>query len=620
MDLKTLTEFLNTSTDLFYSRNLVTNKYEFISNSVLDIIGFTPDEFVNMSVKNVINLIHPDDREKITNIVIQFVSDHDLNARCSLEYRIKHKNGHYLWVNENISKIVNEYNEPTHMVGNLRNVTKQKNTELKLNHQNALLDAIIHNTSGSLWSVNRDFELIQFNPKFRDDIKKAFNKDVEMGMNVLDGVSDLEYKEWKRYYERAISGESFVFERRRKYGDANSWYEYHFSPVKLKTGNIDGATVQAYDITERKQAEKTIIESEARFKQYTRSSPVGIYTTDLNGDCNFANTRWLDMAGMTFEEAKGKGWINGLHPDDRESISRKWYKAVKSDGKWGFEYRFMNKKRKITWVYGMAVKIEDIEGKTIGYLGTNININEIKKAQEKLQQTNQRLEELNATKDKLFSVIAHDLKSPFSSILGFSELLVKHIETKQYDKIEKFGYIIFNESKNSFALLNNLLDWSRTQTGGILFEPSNFNLHDLIKDVITLLEVTANQKQITIVYATKDKHGLFADKNMIYTLIRNMISNAIKFTQPGGKIIISVKKQKKLSRITIKDTGIGISEEKIKSLFKLDGSHSSLGTNNEKGTGLGLILCKDFIDKHKGKINVESEPGKGSTFIVEIPQ
>ncbi len=267
----------------------------------------------------------------------------------------------------------------------------------------------------------------------------------------------------------------------------------------------------------------------------------------------------------------------------------------------------------------MAVELYDQNGKVSGYLGTNININQIKKAEQLLQFNKQKLEELNATKDKLFSIIAHDLKSPFSTVIGFSELLIKHTQNKQYDKVERFSQIILQESKNSMELLSNLLEWSRSQTDTLHFEPSEFNICDLIQEVIDLFQVTATQKQITITVSKKDQIKYFADKNMIYTVLRNLISNAIKFTNSGGEILIKTIQDKDANIICVSDSGVGISQENIKKLFKLKETHSTKGTNDEKGSGLGLILCKDFIEKHEGKIWVESKEGKGSSFYFSIP-
>ncbi|HAF28763.1 MAG TPA: hypothetical protein DCG75_06915 [Bacteroidales bacterium] len=615
-----LIELLITSTDVFYSRNLKNNKYDYMSKSIIDVLGYPSEDFVNFPIEFVIDLIFPEDKQKICKFFTEFLNYNAKKVKkYSIEYRIKHKNGNYVWVSENISMIRDIKNKPSHMVGNLRDITTRKKTEQEILNNQALLNSIIENTSGSLWSIDNNYNFIQGNSVFKKEIKKAFNKVYEEGVSILSDILRKDYKEWKGYYDRALQGETFTIELKRKVGKPDSWFEYHFTPIISKDNNIIGATVISYDITDRKKQEVILQESEEKFKQYTQNSPVGIYTTDLNGDYTYANEMWLEMAGMRLHEALGKGWINALHAEDKKTISDKWYKSVKSKGKWGYEYRFKNKKDKETWVYGMAVELYDQNGKVSGYLGTNININQIKKAEQLLQFNKQKLEELNATKDKLFSIIAHDLKSPFSTVIGFSELLIKHTQNKQYDKVERFSQIILQESKNSMELLSNLLEWSRSQTDTLHFEPSEFNICDLIQEVIDLFQVTATQKQITITVSKKDQIKYFADKNMIYTVLRNLISNAIKFTNSGGEILIKTIQDKDANIICVSDSGVGISQENIKKLFKLKETHSTKGTNDEKGSGLGLILCKDFIEKHEGKIWVESKEGKGSSFYFSIP-
>ncbi|MBE9467454.1 MAG: HAMP domain-containing histidine kinase [Bacteroidetes bacterium] len=231
----------------------------------------------------------------------------------------------------------------------------------------------------------------------------------------------------------------------------------------------------------------------------------------------------------------------------------------------------------------------------------------------------QSLVELNATKDKFFSIIAHDLKIPFNSILGFSEILHTEIINKNYDDIEKYSRIIQTTSNNAFNLLQNLLEWSRSQTGKIDFHPEYFLLSELVDSVIDLLENVAEKKGVAIIKVISFDLKVYADRHMIETVIRNLISNSIKYTTKGGDITISANALTENIQISISDTGVGIPPEKAENIFQITNNSSTLGTNNEKGTGLGLILCKEFIDEHNGKIWVNSEIEKGSTFYFTIP-
>lgn len=235
-----------------------------------------------------------------------------------------------------------------------------------------------------------------------------------------------------------------------------------------------------------------------------------------------------------------------------------------------------------------------------------------------LEKNKAELSELNATKDKFFSIIAHDLKSPFNSILGLSNILIDQIRNKDYYEIERYADIIHNSSKRAINLLMNLMEWSQSQTGRIEFSPIKFDLTKFIYDNTLLFDEIANQKNIKIKRKILSRARVFADKDMISTILRNLISNAIKFTKTGGEISIIVKEKKDKYLISIKDNGIGIPKEGIDDLFKIDKSYSTPGTANEAGTGLGLILCNEFINKHNEEIWIDSKEGEGTTISFSL--
>ena len=261
----------------------------------------------------------------------------------------------------------------------------------------------------------------------------------------------------------------------------------------------------------------------------------------------------------------------------------------------------------------------DINGTITSLNGIIQDITERKAAEAEILRINNDLKESNASKDKFFSIIAHDLKSPFNTILGFSELLVEMVNEKNYQGVEKYANFIMQSSERAMELLMNLLDWARSQTDRMEFIPDYFDLANFIEEVAQPFDESAKQKSISLILALPNDITVFADPAMISTVMRNLISNAIKFTRPDGKISISVKKKPTELTISVADNGVGIPASAIDKLFRIDENYSTAGTNNEKGTGLGLILCKEFIEKHSGKIWVESEVGKGSIFHFTLP-
>lgn len=260
-----------------------------------------------------------------------------------------------------------------------------------------------------------------------------------------------------------------------------------------------------------------------------------------------------------------------------------------------------------------------VSGNCNGAVVSLLDITKLKTNEKALLESENRLRELNATKDKLFSILTHDLKGPFTSIVGFSELLIENIQNKDFGEIENFAKVILDSSENAMNLLTNLIEWSSLQTGRIKFNPKVFDINSIISEVLDLLFASAQQKSIIITSDVPSHLNIFADKFMISTVLRNIISNAIKFSYPGGKILISAIRKGSTVLIKVSDKGVGMSRQVIEKLFNFEENFSTPGTQNEKGTGLGMIICKEFVTKHNGKIWAESEIVKGTSFFFTLP-
>ena len=240
-------------------------------------------------------------------------------------------------------------------------------------------------------------------------------------------------------------------------------------------------------------------------------------------------------------------------------------------------------------------------------------------AKEKAEENEIQLIELNATKDKLFSIIAHDLRSPFNGIIGFSELLIDNLKGFEITKSEKYLGIIHSLAQDTLVLLDNLLHWAKMQTGQISFNPKKIILSSIILEIIETSNSMAKIKDISLNQMESDDIELYADENMLTMVLRNLISNAIKFTKPGGEINVSALQNDKFIEIAVSDNGVGMNEDNQNKLFRLETNETTIGTVNEKGSGLGLVLCKEFVEKLGGNIWVESELGKGSDFKFTLP-
>lgn len=236
-----------------------------------------------------------------------------------------------------------------------------------------------------------------------------------------------------------------------------------------------------------------------------------------------------------------------------------------------------------------------------------------------ISKNNQELNNLNETRNKLFSIIAHDLRNPFNCICGLSELLVSNLSDKKMEDIETILQKIKGQAENTYYLLENLLDWSRTQTGQIEFYPESIILSKSMEEAVLCLQPIADAKNIKLEIALTENMSITADKAMMNTILRNLITNAIKYSYPGSVVKISASSNANHALIEVMDSGIGMNEMEVGNLFKLDKSLSKNGTAKEKGSGLGLVLCKEFVQRHGGIISISSEPEKGTAIRFTIP-
>jgi signal transduction histidine kinase len=247
------------------------------------------------------------------------------------------------------------------------------------------------------------------------------------------------------------------------------------------------------------------------------------------------------------------------------------------------------------------------------------NITERKLLELKIYNQNKELSKLNSDKDRFISILAHDLRSPFCALLGFSELLSENVNQYDNSEIESSAESIHKSAQKIFNLLEDLLFWAKSQSGKIAFEPEEVNFNMICSKVLEILAPVANSKEITISCPSSLKVNIFADINMLKTILRNLLSNAIKFTNPGGQITVYAEKSGSDVTVVVSDNGVGMSPEALARLFDISQATSTSGTANETGTGLGLFLCKDFVEKHNGKIRVDSEQNKGTTFCFSLP-
>ena len=307
-----------------------------------------------------------------------------------------------------------------------------------------------------------------------------------------------------------------------------------------------------------------------------------------------------------------------IHPDDLHLVFPS--NAIGFIQKKSIEYRIIMPDKSIRYILAVAgeSKFDEI-GNPIFLNGIAQDITDRKQSDSVIKLQANELNKLNSDKDLFLAVLAHDLRSPFSSILGFLHLLIKNIHKYDNATIDKQLRFVNNAVQNTFNLLEDLLMWSNSQSGKLPYEPQNLNLVDILKDIIVDSKQFSDNKCISINMFVASEINIFADIHMLKTILRNLISNAIKFTKHGGRIDIYAEQIKSKITISIIDSGVGLSTELLTELFDISKTHTTKGTDNESGTGLGLFLCKQFVERHDCKLWVESELGKGSNFRFTMP-
>ncbi|MEI7811511.1 MAG: PAS domain S-box protein [Ignavibacteria bacterium] len=590
--------------------------------------------------------VHPDDLEHVQKKIFSLLEND--NSLKVVEYNSKCKDGSYKPIH---LTAVNLINDPVinGILTNYHDITERRQSEKILHETNAYLENLINYANAPIIVWDPQFRITRFNHAFEFLTGRSEKEVIGQSLTLL--------------FPPDLSENSMVLIHKTLMGE-------HWRTVEIKILHRDNsiktvlwnsatlfaadshtpiATIaQGQDITERKQAEEALQLRESYLSAIIENQSGLFWLKDSEGRILVVNKKFLDIFGLDKPEMIiGKTDIDLWHHELANRYIADDIRVIKTK-KTIIVEELVSDKGDVKWFETYKSPIFDNQGVVIGTTGYSIDITERKMAQlellkvnedlriskmcieenliqehalvEEVTKTKEKLEKINAEKDKFFSIIAHDLRSPFQGLLVITKSMAENINSFSQTELSNVAREMYITSKNVFTLLNNLLEWARMQQGMISFNPKEILLSDIVSENINLIIKRGEQKEIEIINEAARNQTVNADEAMLNTILRNLLSNAVKFTKQGGKVSINSKvTENNMVEISVTDSGIGMPEALAQKLFKVAEKVGRKGTNGESSTGLGLLLCKEFTEKHGGKIWVKSENGKGSTFYFTLP-
>ncbi|MBX2843847.1 MAG: PAS domain-containing sensor histidine kinase [Flammeovirgaceae bacterium] len=615
--------YIENASDLIFS---IDNEgiIEYISPNVFTILGYFPEELFK---KSIFDLIHKNDFPKTQLELKKVYSNPDYQA--TLEYQIKHKDGSWKWhqarsTNNRLSggKIL--------VMGISRDITQQVIDKAKLVINEARYRKLFESMVQGVVYYDVEGKIISANP--------AAEKILGLTLSQMQGHEPMDPK-WKTIYE---DGTNYLPEthpallalkhrkeiKKQIMGVLNPrknkfiWISIDAIPLFLEGEKKPyKAFITFEDITLQKLTSKKISDIANRLKLATSGTGIGIWeldlvTKELIGDENIYKLLYRKKISQTYNL---KDWLRMVHHQDIEKVRKEFDFNAPRKGKFETEYRVIWSNGNIKYHFTTGILVKNRKGIPEKLIGITYDITSRKTNEAKILKLNQELNEINQKKDRLLSIIAHDLRSPFNSSFAFLNVLLDRFDGFTHEEIQKYLSLLQKNFKKTFDFLDQLLVWSRNQFDKVAVNPIELKMLGEFNKVLALFSDQITAKNLKVNLNLESEIIVFADQDMVNTVIRNLLSNAIKFSFINGEIDIQSQPQKNKVEFLIRDYGIGVPSQKLKELFNKGLLHTTFGTEGEKGSGLGLEICKDFIEKNAGKIRVESEEKKGTVFYFTLP-
>lgn len=592
----------------------------YASQRFCDYFGIKQEEACHITIPLLLSKVHPDDVPHYVQEMQR--SQEQQKERYSVTFRMLNPEGNYDWIQNNVTATYDHSGKPIRRIIQARDITDTISLEHELNQSMQKYRMLAENITDVIWTVNvtkRTFTYISpsvthltgltveeaMNQRLEEilapDSAKIIHDELSVLMPILMKGHDTKLS---RTYELQQRGKNGRF----------IWIEvvaqWHHSP----TGDIEILGVSR-NIDERKEAEKQLKDSQLRWKFALEGSKDGVWDWNIETNIVYFSPQWKAMLGYGEDELNDEldEWKKRVHPDDLDKCLSDIGDHLNGvTDAYTNIHRLLCKDNSYKWVLdrGMITERKG-DGKPVHIIGTHTDLTE------RMEMEN-TLRKLNADKDQFIRILGHDLRSPFNALIGFSDLLIENLDQFDRQQIEKQLRIIHQTSVSTFNLLDQILLWSKSQSGNLVLNIEKFGFVNAVQEVLNTVEKVATQKNIQTVIVDPNDSIITADMNIFRTVLRNLIINAIKFTHTNGRIVISAKKESDRIVTTVMDNGVGIEPSQMATLWDVNSNSTTNGTGGESGTGFGLKLCKELVERHGGHIWVESVAGKGSEFFFTL--
>ena len=602
-----------TNPDLININRLSDGMYISINDGFTRILGYTEEDAIGRTSLDMNIWVNPEERINLVNTLMA------KGEVKNFETKFLSKNGNI--VNGIMSSSLIDLDGVPHILSIIKDITIHKMAEEALAKEQFLINALMNNLSDHVYFKDRDSRFIRINKS----LALSFGLDDPA---LAEGKTDFDFFT-REHAQQAFEDEQAIVrtgqllnteEKETHPNRPDTWVSTIKLPLTDNNGNIIGTFGISRDVTKRKQAEEELAQEQYLMRTLMDNLPDHIYFKDHESHFLRVNKALAQFLGLNDPaQAIKKTDFDFFTGEHAQQAYEDEQKIIRTGQLLSTEEKETHHDRPDTWVSTIKLPLSDKDGNIIGTFGISRDITKNKLAEEEIKLKNELLQIINSEKDKFFSILAHDLRGPLSAFVSATQIIAEEIQTMGIEEIKEITLSMKTSATNIYSLLENLLEWSRLRRGVMDFIPEKINLKKKIEECVAVLSESARKKGIEILISIPEVIDVLADSLMFDTVIRNLISNAIKFTPVGGKVTLTAGYiEDHTVEIKISDSGIGMTPELKDKLFLLNEKTSRKGTEGEPSTGLGLLLCKEFIEKHNGKIRVESEVGKGSTFSFTI--